>query len=133
MSIIVCRNSGYRHGPCRASWLALFSRGRRASDVHLEDPHDPAAITIDVRHLSSAAELDQVTWVSRSIAVMPIHCLRWVVGDTEALEARAPAMSGPIAAVRRIHVNWRAWRSPKQSRTDAGSAVRSGYVLVRHE
>ena len=50
MPILVRRNSGYRHGPCRASWLALFSGGRRASDVHLEDPHDPAAITIDVRN-----------------------------------------------------------------------------------
>src|SRR4029077_18173130 len=32
-------------------WLALFSDGRRASDVRLVDPRDPAAITIDFRFL----------------------------------------------------------------------------------
>ena len=101
--ILVRGNSGHGHGPCRVSWLALFSDGRRASDAHLEDLCDPAAITIDVRFLPSAEARDQVTWVNRSNESTSIHRLRWVVGDTEELEAIAPAGVDPIAAVRRIH------------------------------
>jgi hypothetical protein len=56
--ILVRGNSGHGHGPCRGSWLALFSDGRRASDAHLEDLRDPAAITIDVRFLPSAEARD---------------------------------------------------------------------------
>jgi hypothetical protein len=101
--ILVRGNSGHGHGPCRGSWLALFSDGRRASDAHLEDLRDPAAITIDVRFLPSAEARDQVTWINRSGESTSIHRLHWVVGDTEELEAIAPAGVDPIAAVRRIH------------------------------
>lgn len=79
----------------------MFSDGRRASDVHLEDPRDPAAITIDFRFLSSADERDPVTWVNRSSESTSINRLIWVVGDTEELETTARELGKSAAMVKR--------------------------------
>jgi hypothetical protein len=82
-------------------WLALFSDGRRAADVHLEDPRDPAAITIDFRFLSSSDERDPAAWVNRSSESIAINRLIWVVGDTEELEAAARELGKSAAMVKR--------------------------------
>jgi hypothetical protein len=82
-------------------WRALFSDGRRAADVHLEDPRDPAAITIDFRFLASAEEREQVTWVNRSTEPTLANRLIWVVGDTEELEIAARELGKSSAMVKR--------------------------------
>lgn len=82
-------------------WLALFSDGRRASDVHLADPRDPAAVTIDFRFLPSSDERDPVTWINRSSESTFANRLIWVVGDTEELETAARELGKSAALVRR--------------------------------
>lgn len=82
-------------------WLALFSDGRRASDVHLEDPRDPAAITIDFRFLATAEERESATWINRSSESIAVNRLIWVVGDTEELEAAARELGKSAAMVKR--------------------------------
>lgn len=82
-------------------WRALFSDGRRASDVHLEDPRDPAAITVDFRFLSSGDERDQATWVNRSTEPTLANHLIWVVGDTDDLEIAARELGKSAAMVKR--------------------------------
>jgi hypothetical protein len=82
-------------------WLALFSDGRRASDIHLEDPRDPAAITIDFRYLPDAGAREAVTWVNRSSESTMMNRLIWVVGDTDELEATARELGKSAAMVKR--------------------------------
>ncbi len=82
-------------------WLALFSDGRRASDVRLVDPRDPASITIDFRFITNAADRDVATWVSRSNESTLLNRLLWVVGDTAELEEAARELGRSISLVKR--------------------------------
>ena len=82
-------------------WLALYSDGRRVSDARLQDPHDPAAVTIDFRFLSGADERDLITWVNRSSEDALRHRLIWVVGDTEELDNAARELGRSAAMVKR--------------------------------
>lgn len=82
-------------------WLGLFSDGRRAADVRLADPRDPAAITVDFRYLTSADERDAVTWVNRSSESTSVNRLIWVVGDHEELDNCARELGKSIAMVKR--------------------------------
>ncbi len=82
-------------------WLALFSDGRRALDVRLEDPRDPAAVTIDFRFLTSTDERDQTTWVNRSSDRALEHRLVWVVGDPEELDSAARELGKSAAMIKR--------------------------------
>jgi len=82
-------------------WLAFFSDGRRASDVRLEDPRTPAAITIDFRYATSPDERDAATWVNRSSDKAVEHRLFWVSGDPEALDSAARELGKSAAMVKR--------------------------------
>ena len=82
-------------------WLALFSDGRRADDVHLDDPRDPAAIPVDFRFLSSSDERDPIAWVNRSGESGFANRLVWVVGDTVELEDAAADLGRSAGMVKR--------------------------------
>ena len=82
-------------------WLALFSDGRRIMDARLEDPRDPAAITVDFRFLTAADERDQTTWVNRSGEDALKQRLLWVVGDTDELDNAARELGKSAAMVKR--------------------------------
>jgi hypothetical protein len=82
-------------------WLALFSDGRRVVDARLEDPRDPAAITVDFRFLTAADERDQTLWVNRSSEDALKQRLLWVVGDTEELDNAARELGKSAAMVKR--------------------------------
>ena len=82
-------------------WLALFSDGRREVDVRLEDPRDPAAVTIDFRFLTSADERQPAIWVNRSSDALLANRIIWVVGDTDELDAAARELGKSTAMVKR--------------------------------
>ncbi|MCA9678853.1 MAG: BREX system P-loop protein BrxC [Myxococcales bacterium] len=82
-------------------WLALFSDGRRAVDVRLTDPRDPAAVTVDFRFLSAADERDPATWVNRSSESVMVNRLIWVVGDPDELDTAARELGKSAAMVKR--------------------------------
>ena len=82
-------------------WLALFSDGRRTSDVRLVDPRDAAAITVDFRWLTNSGDRDTATWIARSNESTALNRLVWVVGDTAELEEAARELGKSIALVRR--------------------------------
>ncbi len=81
--------------------LALYSDGRRASDVRLQDPRSPAAVTIDLRFLTSSEERDPATWVNRSSESTATGRLIWVAGETEEVDAAARELGKSIALVKR--------------------------------
>lgn len=82
-------------------WLALFSDGRRASDVRLIDPRDPASIAIDFRFITNAGDRDAATWVSRSSESTTLNRLVWVVGDTAEVEDAARELGRSNALIKR--------------------------------
>ena len=82
-------------------WLALFSDGRRASDVRLVDQRDPAAFTIDVRMPSSAEEREPAVWIARSTESLMTNRLIWVAGDTAELEEAAKELGKSTALIKR--------------------------------
>ena len=82
-------------------WLALCSDGRRALDVRLVDPRDPASITIDFRFITNAGDRDLATWVSRSNESTLLNRLLWVVGETAELEEAARELGRSIALIKR--------------------------------
>ena len=82
-------------------WLALYSDGRRVADARLQDPRDPAAITVDFRFLTAVDERDQTTWVNRSSEDGLKHRLLWVVGDTDELDHAARELGRSAAMVKR--------------------------------
>lgn len=82
-------------------WLALFSDARRASDVRLVDPRDPASIAIDFRFITNATERDLASWVTRSNESTLQNRLLWVVGDTAELEEAARELGRSIALIKR--------------------------------
>lgn len=82
-------------------WLALFSDGRRAADVRLVDPRDPAAITIDFRLITNAVDREVATWVARSNESTLLNRLLWVVGDTAELEEAARELGRSMALIKK--------------------------------
>jgi hypothetical protein len=82
-------------------WLALYSDGRRTSDARLQDPRDPAAITIDFRFLTTSEERAPTLWVNRSSEEALQQRLLWIVGDTEELESIAREVGRSAAMIRR--------------------------------
>nr|MBA3538437.1 BREX system P-loop protein BrxC [Deltaproteobacteria bacterium] len=82
-------------------WLALYSDGRRVVDARLQDPRNPAAITIDFRFLTAADERDHTTWVNRSSEDALKQRLVWVVGDPEELDNAARELGRSAAMVKR--------------------------------
>jgi hypothetical protein len=82
-------------------WLAFYSDSRRVADVRLQDPRDPAAITIDFRFLTSAEERAAATWVNRSAEDAFKLRLIWVVGDPEELDKAASEVGKSAAMIRR--------------------------------
>lgn len=82
-------------------WFALFSDGRRTSDVRLADPRDAAAVTLDFRYLTNAGERDPATWIARSNESTLLNRILWVVGDTAELDEAARELGKSVALIKR--------------------------------
>jgi hypothetical protein len=93
---------------------ALFSDGRKAENVTLQDPRDDAAFVVDLRFLTKE-ERDETTWVKRSAESSFENALLWVCGETEPVEERARELARSRAMVKRF--------SPRRESLNAASKL----------
>ena len=88
-------------------WMAYFSDSQRADDVLLQDPRDPANVTLDYRMLS-LADRDATIWVNRSDEKAFRNRIIWVAEDASDLETQAREYGRSLAMVGR-------WRPRRES------------------
>lgn len=81
-------------------WAGLYSDGRYATDVVLQDPREDAVIRVDFRFLVQE-ERQGNQWVKRSAESHLEHRIVWLAGDTEALEEQARQLQRARAMVQR--------------------------------
>lgn len=81
-------------------WAARFSDGRRADDVPLLDPRDPAAVMVDFRFLAKD-ERGETAWIKRSDEANLRDRLVWVAGHGDTLEELARELLRSQAMVAR--------------------------------
>ncbi len=88
-------------------WMAYFSDSQRADDVLLQDPRDPANVTVDFR-LLSRADRDAAIWVNRSDETAFRNRIIWIAADAGDLETQAREYGRSLNMVSR-------WRPRRES------------------
>lgn len=66
-------------------WAGRFSDGRRADDVSLVDPRDPAAARVDFRFLAQEERIESA-WVKMSGETALYNRIVWVSGDSDQVD-----------------------------------------------